>query len=73
MFQKGRGEQPIKYKEEVLKIYPTAKWVMENRLRSGAIMVDNKRISEVYRVAWQAWESAYNVHKNDSLKELFKY
>lgn len=73
MFQKGRGEQPIKYKEEVLKIYPTAKWEKNEYLGMGAIMVDGKRVSEVYKVAWKAWENAYYVYQNKSLDELFKY
>jgi hypothetical protein len=62
MFQKGRGEQAIKHKEEVLKKHPDAMWygVSINGGRpEGAIMVGRNRVSEVYRVAWKAWEDAY--------------
>jgi hypothetical protein len=58
MFQKGRPEQQIKYKQEVLKIRPDATWYKLNGI-GGAIMSRTKRISEVYNVAWKAWEDAY--------------
>lgn len=57
MFQKGRGEQTIKYKAEVLKVYPKAKWLSIQKM--GAIHNGVKRISDVEHIAWKAWESAY--------------
>lgn len=61
MFQRGRGEQSIKYKAEVLKKFPYAYWYANGKW-GGAIMNDGKRISEVYKVAWQAWEDAWIKH-----------
>lgn len=58
MFQRGRGEQPIKYKKEVKKKYPYAYWYKIHSV-GGAILDGGKRISEVYNTAWQAWENAY--------------
>jgi hypothetical protein len=72
MLQRGRGEQTIKYKAEVLKVFPDAKWKSifisgqaTGLNRSfGAISNGDARVSEVYRVAWKAWEDAYWKIKN---------
>lgn len=63
MLQKGIGEQPIKYKEEVQKVYRDARWFVMNigGKSQGAIMSNSKggRLSECFSVAWKAWEDAY--------------
>lgn len=57
MFQRGRPEQPIKYKAEVLKIEPNAR--LYKNVIGCAIIVREKRVSDVYRAPWKCWESAY--------------
>lgn len=73
MFQKGRPPQEVSYKEEVLKIFPNAKFEKVNygSFSMGAIYNDNKRISEPEKAAYKAWESAYYTHKNKT--NLFQY
>lgn len=73
MFQKGRAEQEIKYRAEVLKLYPGAKceFVRSGSFNMCAIWHNNKRISEPEKVAWKAWESAYYAHLNKT--DLFQY
>jgi hypothetical protein len=75
MLQKGRGKQEIEYKKEVLNTYPSAKWVCikQGSFNMGAIMVDNKRISHPYKIAYKAWESAYYIIKTNSFDELYNY
>jgi len=64
MFQRGRCESQIKYKAEVLKVHPEAKYErskhdINGSSSWGAIYLHGKRVSEVYRSAEQCWSSAY--------------
>lgn len=59
MFQRGRGKQIISHKAEVLTLFPNANWYHNQQISGGAIYNGDTRISEVYNVAWRAWESAY--------------
>lgn len=67
MFQRGRPEQPIKCKQEVLKIFPAAKYAsrfipgaaMGLNRRIGAIMNGEARISGTFNCAWKCWEDCY--------------
>lgn len=62
MFQKGTGER-FKYKAAVLEKYPTA--VCKKRHNLFAIMIGEKRFSDAYATAENAWANAWGIMKDE--------